>query len=166
VDSRRGDGRRLGDRRLKWIAGRIQSRTKTSCAAISRTLWIGRRDQIQALQMSGTNKVLQGCVLQLIYFSRSPPLSKVQVVSSTIPVESPTIQVNYLRIQEATAIQVNYSGIQVNYAKIQVNYLKIQEDTEVPNGWPHDPSELPGDPSELSQDTRGYRSSHWMAPRY
>jgi hypothetical protein len=54
--------------------------------------------------------------------------------SSTIPGESPTIQVNYLRIQEATAIQVNYPGIQVNYPGIQVNYLKIHEDTEVPSG--------------------------------
>jgi hypothetical protein len=39
-----------------------------------------------------------------------------------------------LRIQEATAIQVNYPGIQVNDLKFQVNYLKIQGDTEVPNG--------------------------------
>ncbi len=56
--------------------------------------------------------------------------------------------------------------IQVNHLKFQVNYPKIQEVTKVPNGGLDDPSELPGDPSELSEDTRGYRSSQWMAPRY
>jgi hypothetical protein len=79
--------------------------------------------------------------------------------SSTIPGESPTIQVNYLKIQEATAIQVNYPGIQVNDLKFQVNYLKIQGDTEVPSELLGDPSELPEDPSEPPQDTRGYESA-------
>jgi hypothetical protein len=84
--------------------------------------------------------VLHCCVLQLIYFSKSPPLSQVQVVGSTILVNYLKIQVNYLKIQEVTTILVDGPTIQVNYLKIQVNYLKIQEVTEVPSGWLHDPS--------------------------
>jgi hypothetical protein len=62
------------------------------------------------------------------------------VVGSTILVNYPKIQVNYLKIQEVTTILVDGPTIQVNYLKIQVNYLKIQEVTEVPSGWLHDPS--------------------------
>ena len=34
----------------RWDSRRIQSRTKSSCAAFSRTLWIGRRDQMRGLK--------------------------------------------------------------------------------------------------------------------
>ena len=101
---------------------------------------LGEGTRFRLKQMTRENKVLHRCVLQLIYFSKSPPLSQVQVVGSTILVNYLKFQVNYLKIQEDTTIQVNYLRIQVNYLKIQVNYLKIQEDTEVPSGWLHDPN--------------------------
>ena len=91
------DSRRWDSRRLKWIAGEYNQVQVVQPLAVHYGLGEGTRCRLK--QMTREHKVLQGCVLQLIYFPRAHLCPKTEEQTVGIQSNIPNWHGNQSNIQ-------------------------------------------------------------------